>query len=139
MTKDQEKRVQEIEERANAADEGPWAWEAADDSMVMLGHVDADIESKDVLACNRCNSCIERGREKPDKWNRCGWPDKANDTFIAESRADIPWLIALVREKGKEIARLASTIAEDIPYLCDKCAHAVRGKDNMLHGKGGES
>ncbi len=111
MKAEYEKRLREIEERANAAAEGPWSWEAADPSHLRLGPVSAGIEEKDVLACTRCEGCIESEKvvkeagkfTRADRaWARCDWPEKSNSDFIAEARADIPWLIKRLREaEGK--------------------------------------
>ncbi len=94
MTPDQKKRVQAIEERANAAKKGPWSftfrktwkgmWEVAlksKEPLTIYPHIGASVFRH-----------ISQFRIK----------DK-DAAFISHSREDIPWLIARYRETDAQL------------------------------------
>ena len=75
MTPDEEKRLQEIEERVNAAGGGEWI-------ETRLGSTPL------YYPCNYTNP---------------GDIPQPDIVFIGHSRKDIPWLIALAREKDDKL------------------------------------
>ena len=83
-----EERLNELEKLCNSARPGPWKWEALDGTMLALYSGDPE---NGILDCERCDTCVKRDR-------LCGWPDKANADFIAESRIAVLELIAALKE-----------------------------------------
>ena len=92
MTPDEKKRVQAIEDRANAATPGKWVFKA-DEPGYYCPEVYQDLGAD--VGLHVCDFGIDVSRH--------------DVRFMTAARADIPWLIALVRET-----------------------------DAHLHGKGGE-
>ncbi len=83
LTSEERKRLAEIEARAGKADPGPWRHELIVDRRIVL---------------TRRGTFIVAGDGGPDD------PQEYIDRFdfLAESRMDVPWLVALVKRLAGE-------------------------------------
>jgi len=86
MTPDDKQHIDDIEARANAATKGPWE---AERTAAFHRFVSSDKIYGRVI----CYTSVKDVDEV----------DEDNITFIAASRADIPWLIAYARKLEREI------------------------------------
>lgn len=90
-------RLTEIEQRVNAATEGPWKeWcESCDGDGWYAGHDDDECRELGDCVCTgvqiECEACEGTGRQGRIL-------STADVTFIAHAREDVPFLLARVRE-----------------------------------------
>ncbi len=91
-----EKNLREMEARKNAALTGPWKFSSSLDQR--RGHISSESAHADICYYTPDEPQLHRG------WK------VANFTFIAHARADIPRLIAEVRELRAAVRDLADTL-----------------------------
>lgn len=104
--------IDRIEERVNAASEGPWFREYSD--VVALQPDPRQVDQYD----DPQNLRIVRGADHLDKKDRQGI---SNADFIANSRVDVPALIAIARRQAEQLANVRSLTAD------------IGGSDNFLN------
>ena len=107
--------------RCEAATKGPWAWEAEDESSLMLGKADKvggiDLRHH-VLSAYRCKSCQKNNMD-------CLWPHKPDADFIAHARTDLPAAI-------REIRRLREVMAQEWDHTPRTCPCSWFGKGGVV-------
>jgi hypothetical protein len=97
-----------LAELEKAATAGPWAWEAADASMIGLG-TEGDVFGEGaVLGCSICEACQKHAR-------RCIGPSEINAAFIPALRNAAPALIARARRADELEAENAWRPIETAP------------------------
>lgn len=97
MTRDDKRQLKAIEARESAATEGPWMLKCATDYEIYR-----DIDGYPGFCI--CDIDIDAS------------PDDI--AFIAHSRADVPWLIAKVRELEEELTATKNK-HDDLIHACD--------------------
>jgi len=95
-------RLDEIEERERKADKGPWSVQPSNSDayscFVESGTPGRDDERAIMSLCG-----------KTQETHLQSWE---NGRFIASSRSDVPWLLALARRQESEIERLRAALIE---------------------------
>lgn len=131
-------RTKEIEARAAKATEGPWE---ADSVETEDGYGKYDTQEiadpRGKIVCEFSNSDGEVHAEDHR------WDEKArlNASFIAHSRADIPWLLSTLRAVEADNARLRAaleTIAESNFHYTTELPHAPDGSNRRVRGHWGK-
>lgn len=102
-----------IEARANAASEGPWT---AETTGVAGGDHWYVCDEGEAIASISCNDGTNEDQREPDA------------EFIAHSRADIPALLAAVRERDNTIARVREVGLLGLDQIAQKSIDATVAK-----------
>lgn len=108
-----EEKLNEIEERANKATEGPWFEQVPADCV---------LSNRNQYICYPPNRRFLREPENKeiDSWNA---------TFIAKARTDIPKLLAALREALEECDFCSCGSADDDKDFKDKIQSILEGKN----------
>ena len=133
--------LERMQQRCEAATEGPCLWHPQDKSMMILGQPDCDVSPGSVLWVSRCKACYERAESAGDEYldsHRCAMPTKEDGAFIAMARQDLPAVLSALQDIAGAARRL-----EDSSYLCDTaigrttcdncCAYADMGRPVPHH------
>lgn len=130
-------RLTEIEARAKAATRGPWedATGSIEPRGIWSSALFVSTATGEVVAGALCPDTGDEGMETPI----AGAPPE-NRAFIAHARDDVPWLVAQVRERDAEIARLRALLTttgdalatmRSCPFVC-ACDRCIRDADAAL-------
>lgn len=109
-----EARLKDIEARANAATEGPWAWESVglQSNEWALGTMFPTHEGEVI---DTYDEATGKFGKKPvvveGIAQSCGEGLFANARFIAAARSDVPALCAAVRERDATIIRMREALS----------------------------
>ena len=122
MTPEQEKRLQKIEERAEATTDGRWHITLGSGNTTCTA-ICAETEDSDSPICDCLPSWIlsieERGQsERTDH--------RADMRFIAEAHSDIPWLIGRLREAEEKMDKCS--FCNPRPWGYQNCGGSGGGK-----------
>lgn len=114
--------LDEINEALERATERPWAWEAADASVIALGAAGKVFDTGHVLWCGICPACQKHG-------NRCTAPSRENAKLIELSVNNV--------EKFRDVVRAATELSHPVPTAAELCllTHRLRTLDPRLLGE----